>query len=164
MRKVNVNIDALKALRTYLFENFSNISPKLIMDSFAYGFSDVRKWHEVAEHESIHSCNTAACLAGWGATSNHPLLKPVPSDESWVDYINRVYGLRVGEYVDVIGELDESETPSEFDREYDIDSPVYGFIFIDFWPNDLAQGIARIDYVIEHNAIPDEWDFLKSTY
>lgn len=85
---------------------------------------------------SKHDCGTTACLIGWGALSGIPELSG-EGYESWWAYIGGVYGLH-------------PRTDN-----------VFLFLFDWEWPSDLTQGIARLDYYIEHGEVHPDFEELE---
>lgn len=151
-----INYENLEKLRDFLVLHKHDIEGRLNMDRFAsYDLGDVDSEEDplcecdevcIGACEAInyddldlldtanfgvHQCGTTACLVGWGAVSKVPALMPSDDDVGWGGYINRVY----------------------LEQDY----PIYQFLFDPCWPDDLEQGIARIDYVVNHREIPYEF-------
>lgn len=118
-------------LSGFLKENFDKIQRHLDMESFVEGD---RPLSEVNEHD----CGTTACLIGWGAMSGIPELSG-EGYESWWAYIEGVYGLH-----------------SRIDNVF-----LFLFLFDSMWPSDLTQGIARLDYYIEHGEVHPDFEELE---
>lgn len=91
-----------------------------------------RPIHEVSEHD----CGTTACLIGWGVVSGIPELSG-EGYKSWWAYIRGTYGLH-----------------SRNDN-------VLLFLFDWRWSSDLTQGIARLDYYIEHGEVHPDFEELE---
>ena len=134
-----LNIPAFAALRAHLKANITLIGEHLEMDSYVENDDNVSTWHDRANSMLISDgeipCNSTACLAGWAATSKHPLLVPLPDEKHWNVYVNRVF--------------------FNLDSTYILNNTTYDFIFSGGWANDINAGIVRLDYLIEHGK-PDE--------
>lgn len=144
-KSCNLNLDALSALNDHIIDNLDYIKQQLEMSKFSPSHMTPLDMNV----RGLDDCGTTACLIGWAATSTHPLLKPqqsVVDDLNWVEYYNRVFfGGLVYDYC-VVGESGEWG-----------DNPLYTFLFEDGWANDIDAALIRIEYVLTHHAIPEQF-------
>ena len=131
----------LRILRDYLVLNYDRISDSLRMESYIqevdegdFIIEDVLDSVRAAKDGGEHWCGSAGCMIGHGLMSGLPELTP----EKWTgmaDYQVITFGswltLSMGDEM--------------------------SFMFSGQWPDDLEQGIKRIDYILEHRSIPVDW-------
>ena len=83
-----------------------------------------------------HPCGTPACLVGHGPSAGIPLLESEYDREGmpkWGCYVDRVF-------------------------VYENDWYAFSFMFAEDWPNSIAEGVARIEMVLNHS-VPTGWTF-----
>lgn len=118
-----MNIENLKILSTFLL----TVEPA--------GF-DMLTYARLGDEGDIpllaHECKTAGCAVGWAPAAGIP---PLPSENDWADYSERVFGLKCG-------------------------SIAWQWCFGSSWAyiDNTPQGAAkRINHLIEHGVPADGW-------